>query len=219
MPEKIPVTAAVLAGGRSMRMGVDKTLVQLDGQALVVRVATAVEEICAQVMVVTNRPEALAGAGLNASVAVYSDEVPYQGPLGGLVTALAKAPQDWVLAVAVDMPYVSAQVIRALWDARRQADMVVPITDRGPEPLPALYSRRCLPRGRQLLASGCRRLTALLPGLRVVEYSAEALRRIDPDLESFRNINTPDDLALARKETPWPGEPPVASRQAVRVRS
>ena len=68
--ERLPLTAAVLAGGRSMRMGVDKTLLDVDGGPLVSRVVDAVGEVCARTIVVTNRPEALAEAGLPASVRV-----------------------------------------------------------------------------------------------------------------------------------------------------
>jgi len=205
--EKLPLTAAVLAGGRSTRMGVDKTLVQVDGQALISRVLAAVEGVCAHLMVVTNRPEALAHAGLDARVAVHCDEVPYEGPLGGLITALARAPHEWVLAVAADMPRVSPEVVRALWEARTRADIVVPITEGGAEPLLALYSRRCLPVAREVFGSGRRRLVALFPHLRVVEYPLEALRRLDPELKSFLNINTPDDLARAREgREPAPSE-------------
>ncbi len=85
--DKLPITAAVLAGGRSLRMGVDKTLLDVDGRPLVARVVGAVGEVCEQTLVVTNRPEALADAGLPGEVRVVQDEVAYQGPLGGLERA------------------------------------------------------------------------------------------------------------------------------------
>ncbi len=196
-----------------MRMGVDKTLLPLDDQALVARVAAAVEEVCAHVMVITSCPEALAAVGLDAAVPIHSAEMPYQGPLGRLVTALSEAPHEWVLAVAADMPHVSAGVIRSLWDARRQADIVVPVIERGPEPLLALYSRRCLPVARRVLASGRRRVVALFPDLRVVEYPIDGLRRIDPELKSFLNVNTPDEPGLGRGDRAAPVEPAAAAAE------
>src|SRR5512139_740013 len=89
--ERLPVTAAVLAGGRAMRMGVDKTLLAVDGVPLVSRVLDVARDVCAHALVVTNRPESLAEANLPADVDVLTDEVAYQGPLGGLVTALDSA--------------------------------------------------------------------------------------------------------------------------------
>ncbi len=197
--ELIPVTAAVLAGGRSMRMGVDKTLLDIDGTSLVGRVIEAVSEVCAETIVVTNRPETLADGEIPEGVPVLTDEVAYQGPLGGLVTALASAGNEWVLAVAADMPWLEPGVITALWDAREGADVVVPVSEKGPEPLLALYRvEACLPVARAALDSGRRRLVAIFSEVRVAELPVEALRSADPELRSLVNINTPEDLAEVR---------------------
>ncbi len=200
MKDKLPLTAAVLAGGRSMRMGVDKTLLPVDGETLVARVVATVGKVCAHTMVVTNRPEALAAAGLPAGVRVLSDEIPYQGPLGGLATALAEAESEWVLAVGADMPYLSAAVIRTLWYMRGEGQIVLPVTDKGPEPLLAIYSKECLPVARKLLETGKRRLVAIIDEVPATEVSVESLRGVDPELRSFFNVNTPEELAEAREE-------------------
>ncbi|NTU71953.1 MAG: formate dehydrogenase accessory sulfurtransferase FdhD [Coriobacteriia bacterium] len=195
----LPLTAAVLAGGRSMRMGVDKTLLDVDGRALVARVVDAVGEVCANTLVVTNRPEALGEAELPSSVRILQDEIAYQGPLGGLVTALAETTDEWMLAVAADMPHLTSDVIRALWDLRGDADAVVPVGDKGPEPLLALYRvAACLPVAREVLATGRRRPVAIFSRVQTVEVPADALRAVDPDLRSLTNVNTPADLLDAR---------------------
>ncbi len=197
--QRLPITAAVLAGGRSMRMGVDKTLLDVDGRALVLRVVDAVADACDEVVVVTNRPEAMAEVGIAADIPVLTDEVAYQGPLGGLATAMASARNEWVLAVAADMPHLSAEVVGVLWNAREGADVVVPVSERGPEPLLALYRvEACLPAAREVLETGRRRLVAMFPRLRVAELPEAALRSVDPDLRSLVNVNTPADLAEAR---------------------
>lgn len=206
---RLPVTAAVLAGGRSMRMGVDKTLLPVDGESLLARVVEAVGSVCEHTVVVTNRPEALADAGLPRDVPVLVDEVAYQGPLGGLVTALKDAPDEWVLAVAADMPWLQPGLVRALWEARDGAQAVVPVTEKGLEPLLALYHRDCLPVARKVLASGRRRLVAMFADLKVVEVPVEALRGADPDLVSLFNVNTPEDLIEARENVPSEEKPAV----------
>lgn len=196
--ERLPITAAVLAGGRSMRMGVDKTLLVVDGQPLVSRVCDAVGEVCEHVMVVTNRPETLETA-LSAGVRVLRDEVAYRGPLGGLSTALAGSETEWVLAVAADMPHLEPELVRALWNARDGGDVVVPVTEKGVEPLLALYrAPACLEPAREVLATGRRRLVALFSRVKVVEVPVESLRDVDPELRSFFNVNTPSDLVEAR---------------------
>jgi len=195
--DRIPVTGTVLAGGRSLRMGIDKTLLPMDGEPLVSRVAAAVDSVCAHTIVVTNRPEALEGITLPAGVRIAQDEVAYQGPLGGLATALGVAGAEWVLAVAADMPWLSADVVRKLWDARDGAQVVIPVSSKGSEPLLALYHRDCLPVAREVLASGRRRLLAILPSVKVVEVLVEELRDVDPQLKSLVNVTIPYSSMIA----------------------
>ncbi len=214
--DRLPVTAAVLAGGRSLRMGTDKALLPFEGELLISRVVQVAAGVCEHVVVVTNRPEALADAGLPAEVPILQDEIAFRGPLGGLVTALKNAPDDWVLAVAADMPWLSTDVIRALWDARDGAQAVVPVGAKGPEPLLALYHRDCAPFAQRILDSGRRRVVAMLPSLKVVEVDIETLRTVDPDLRSLVNINTPEELADAR-ETGSSGEQPPSEPVQVSV--
>jgi len=198
--QRLPITAAVLAGGRSLRMGVDKTLLDVDGRALVSRVVDAVGEVCTHTLVVTNRPDTLVDADLPADVRVLQDEVAYQGPLGGLVTALAETTDEWMLAVAADMPHLTPGVIHALWDLRGDADAVVPVTEKGLEPLLALYRvEPCLPAAREILATGRRRPVAVFGRVKTVQVPEAALRAVDPDLRSLININTPADLLDARE--------------------
>ncbi|MBE0476360.1 MAG: formate dehydrogenase accessory sulfurtransferase FdhD [Coriobacteriia bacterium] len=198
--DRLPLTAAVLAGGRSMRMGVDKTLLPLDGVPLLRRVVDAVGEACERVVVVTNRPEAVEGVELPAGIEVLADDIPFQGPLGGLATALAHAGDGgWVLAVAADMPWVAPGIVRALWEAREGVQVVVPVTDKGPEPLLALYHASVLPAAERALATGRRRLVSVFSEVAVAEVPAEALRGADPALRSLVNVNTPSDLADVRE--------------------
>ena len=214
------MTAAVLAGGRSMRMGVDKTLLDVDGQSLIARDVGAVGEVCANTVVVTNRPEALTDTDLPANVRIVQDEVAYQGPLGGLVTAMKEAPDDWVLAVAADMPHLEPGVIRALWAARDGGDVVVPVTEKGPEPLLALYRvATCAGPAREVLETGRRRLVAFFPRVKVVEIPVEQLREVDPELLSLVNINTPADLAEAREMATELAAPERARCELVSPRS
>lgn len=182
-------------------MGVDKTLLDIDGQALISRVAEAVGSACEHTIVVTNRPEALEEIVLPAGVRVIADEVAYQGPLGGLATALAEAESEWLLAVAADMPHLDPDVVRALWVLRDGADAVVPVGPKGPEPLLALYRvEACLPVAREVLATGRRRPAAIFSRVTTVEVPAETLRDIDPELRSLVNVNTPADLIEARDQ-------------------
>ena len=209
--ETLPVTAAVLAGGDNRRMGVDKALLPVDGTTLVAHVADIVGAVCTRTVVVSSRPETLQDAGLPAGVEVLVDEVPGYGPLGGIVTALAAAQDEWVLVVAADMPSIRPELIRLLWELREGADAVVPLTSKGAEPLLALYSKDCLEPAREYLASGLRRPLGLVERVRVARVPEERLREADPGLESFANINEPEDLSgtPVGASRPLPQERPV----------
>ena len=195
----LPITAAVLAGGRSQRMGVDKTLLTVEGRALVSLVCDAIGPICQRTVVVTNHPEKLESAELPEYVEIVVDEVPHQGPLGGLISALIDADTEWVALVAADMPHLEPDLIRALWSYRDGVDAVVPVTPKGLEPLLALYRvDSCLGPARDALSTGRRRVVAMFPSIRVAEVPVEALREVDPELRSLVNINTPEDLQSVR---------------------
>lgn len=217
--DQLPLTAAVLAGGRSQRMGVDKTLLTVDGRALVARVCDAVGAVCAHTVVVTNHPEKLDGADLPAGVGIVVDEVPHQGPLGGLISALKDANTEWVALVAADMPHLEPNILRALWDVREGFDAVVPSTPKGLEPLLALYRvDACVAPAREVLATGRRRVVAMFPHIRVAEIPIDALREVDPDLRSLVNVNTPADLMNVREGSKAAkSEPGIRSIEVIEV--
>lgn len=191
-----------MAGGKSRRMGVDKTLLPVDGQRLAQRVVENVSAVCRHAVLVTNRPDALESIPLPEGVSILKDEVADEGPLRGLATALEHAQDDWVLAVAADMPWLVPQVIRLLWENHGDADVIMPMSETGPEPLLALYHRNCLPAVRQILDSGQRRPVLLLPLVRSKVVSLDVLRSADPELVSLLNMNTPADLARTQETLP-----------------
>jgi len=195
---RLPLTAVVLAGGRSLRMGVDKTQLDIGGRTLVARAVSAVAAVASEVIVVTNRSEKLCRAQFPASAEIMTDDVAYQGPLGGLATALKAARYPWVLAVAADMPWISADAVRLLWERRPGADVVIPVGEKGAEPLLALYRTATVgPVSAAVLASGRRRFSAMFPDLRVCEVPEADLRQVDPQLATLVNINTRDDYERA----------------------
>lgn len=197
--EKLDLALIVLAGGRSLRMGVDKTKLPLGGLPLVARSVKNLDPLIQQSIIVTNRPEELPYEFLDESVLVLKDEVAYQGPLGGLATAFGSVKAEWALAVAADMPWISDKLVRALYERREGYDVVIPVGPNGPEPLLALYRvAATAPKAREVIETGKRRIVAMFDDLDVLEVDAEELREVDPDLISFFNVNTQVDLAEAQ---------------------
>lgn len=183
-------TAVVLAGGASRRMRRDKAALDIDGGPLVWRVVRRVAATRMNVVVVG--PDAL--AALVPGVRVIPDAVPRAGPLGGLVTALRAVDTRWIALVACDMPFVAPDLLEEMLSRAVTAsdgrDGVVLRTRRGLEPLHAVYARRILPVGEQLLEEGERSMMALLAHIKYEPYDAEDRGAGEA---SATNVNRPEE--------------------------
>jgi molybdopterin-guanine dinucleotide biosynthesis protein A len=174
----------VLAGGRSSRMGRDKALLPFRGATLLEHTAKVVRAAAGSVAVI-GAPERYAAFGFT----VAADDHPGLGPIGGIEKALAMTTAGWNLIVACDMPELTVAFLKQLLDAAEAsaADCVIPTGAGGrPEPLCAVYHRRCLDLVRDAIARGERKLTAAFAQARVQTLSgAPAV---------FSNLNTPADF-------------------------
>lgn len=178
---------AVLAGGASRRMGVDKAYLAVAGLAMIERVAGAMRAAGVDPVVAIGGDP---GRNLDCGLTTIADGWPGQGPLGGILTALAWSPAPFVVVAACDLPSLDPQTFRAILEhPDDDADVVAAGAGR-PEPLCA--------RWRVATCEGDL-LQAFVSGERSVHRAWTSLRRahrVRPALE-FRNMNTPDDLASA----------------------
>jgi molybdenum cofactor guanylyltransferase len=190
------VSGAVLAGGRSRRMGRDKRFVEVGGQPLIRRVVDAVATVADEVLVVT-RPDDSSLDGMEG-VRVVHDRRPDAGPVGGMESAAQEAPGPIVLVVAADMPWLATPLLVELvarLDRSPGLDAFAVATDRGPQPLLAAYRRDALATTtRHLLDAGERRATRVLDALRAEVLPPAVWRQFDPSGRSVLNVNEPADL-------------------------
>jgi len=188
-------SAAILAGGRSVRMGTNKALLEVDGKGMLERTADVLRPLVDDLFLVADDSAPYAGLGLP----VIPDIYPGRGPIGGIHAALQHAAQPLVLCVASDMPHLGRGVIELLLSsARPDDDALIPRIDGRTEPLLAIYSRNARPGFERAIAAGNLRVVEAVAGLRVRFIDEPALRIADPGLRSFVNVNTPKDLAAAR---------------------
>lgn len=191
---QFPITGAILAGGRSRRLGQDKATLVLGDRPLALWVATALESVVAACWLVTNQPLTHLSLGLP----LVTDLKPFMGPLGGLATALFYARTPWVLAAAVDAPLLAPKLLAGL--AGRTAPQgrraVVCLSPRGLEPFPGLYPVRLFSQLTEFLETD-RRPTRFLEVCRPQVLSVEEVHRLDPEGLSFVNLNTREDLERA----------------------
>jgi molybdopterin-guanine dinucleotide biosynthesis protein A len=188
------ITGAILAGGLSRRLGRDKATLPLGGVPLALRVAVALAPVVGECWLITNQPQTHLALGLP----LVTDLRPGLGPLGGLETALFCARTPWVLAAAVDNPFVPPGLLAGLADraARTSRPAVVCRSPRGLEPFPGLYAVRLLPKLREFLSEE-RRPQRFLTACRALVLDPEEVSRLDPRGLSFFNLNTPEDLEQA----------------------
>ena len=178
----------ILAGGRSRRMGHDKaSLPAGDGtliQHLARRLAPMVDETI------------IAGGSVAPpfdGARLVADREPGLGPLAGMLAGLAAAKQRHVWVVACDLPDVEPALGGLLFGLAGDYEAVVPRPDPEPEGACALYVRELAPRIEALLEAGQRSIKSLLDRSIVRYVASDELRAVDPQLRSFRNLNTPAD--------------------------
>lgn len=191
------LSGIVLAGGKSRRMGRDKATLPFGGTTLVAWVIRRLGPVCAEVVVVARDATDCPGCGAR----VVGDRWQGWGPLGGLVTGLQTITAAYAAVIACDLPFVEPMLLLGLAGlARAGWDAVVPSVSEGPQPLCAVYRRNVGQPAETLLRTGGRSLHDLLaaPILRVCHVPEWTLRGWDPALQSFENINTPEEYERAK---------------------
>lgn len=183
------VTGVILAGGRSSRMGSDKALLPYQGGRFIEAIHRRMGELFDEVIVVTAEP----GRYDFLPCRRVTDLFTGMGALGGIHAALRHSGEETIFVVACDMPHLSPDLIRYQCSLAEGADVVVPEGEGGLEPLHAVYRKSVLPVVEEALRDGQCRVVSFFDRVRVRRVSREAVKRIDPDLSAFRNINTPEE--------------------------
>ena len=214
------IAGFILAGGASSRMGRDKGLLELGGVPLILRTARLLESFVSDVTIVGS-PRRYAALGLSAiEDDAYAEgrDKSRSGPLAGIATALAATNSRWNLIVACDLPYLSAEWIDWLLSraARSRGEAVVPQTERGMEPLAAVYRRECGAPLATALAGGVRKVSDAIKHCRVDLVYPREWRRIDPSGLILRNMNSPGDYEEAQKW--WAANRPPANEDVTACR-
>ena len=190
------ITAAVLAGGRSRRLGRDKASLPLGGRPLAHWVAAAVSPLAAECWLVTNQPLEHPSLGWPCLIDLW----PGRGALGGLLSTMLVARGAWILLAACDAPFLQPALLEAMIQKIRagRPDAVVCQSSRHLEPLPGLFSVRLLARLEAQIQVGAMPIRKLLAACRSTILAPAEIQRHDPQELSFLNINTPQDWAAAQ---------------------
>lgn len=198
-----PITAFVLAGGKSTRMGRDKAGLSLDGRTLLETALQAARAVAGEDNVfILGSPELYGAYG-----PTIADVFPGCGPLGGIHAALSSTRTEFNLMIAVDTPFLSAPLLNFIVDRGLEARKTVtaPLIRDYPQPLCAVYSREFLTVAERALQAGEYKIVPLFPAGSTLLIREAELRQFAFTAEMFENLNTPEDLERARRrrtETP-----------------
>ena len=192
----VTLSAAVLAGGGSRRMGRDKALLEIGGRPMMARVIERIRALFGEISIVGGADRSYGAFG----VPVFRDARPGCGSLGGIYTALSTSSAPFVFCLACDMPFISAPLVSFLVGEMRKSgcQAVIPRVGGELEPLCAVYSREIIPVIEKDLDTGVRRIKSTLSSLRLRIVEEGEMQPHDPGLHTFFNVNTPEDLRKAK---------------------
>jgi molybdenum cofactor guanylyltransferase len=195
------VAGYILAGGGSTRFGRDKALVEVGGKAMLERMIGLLQRVTNRVKLVAT-PSKYSGFGAE----IIEDGWPGEGPLGGIITALEDAGKSpphcgWNLIVSCDMPFLTREWLNFLCEraTKSEAQVVVPHSAHGPEPLCACYRTDAAGALRSAFESGVRKVTQGLQHVTTEVLDEADWKRFDSAGRLFLNMNTAADYEEARR--------------------
>jgi molybdopterin-guanine dinucleotide biosynthesis protein A len=190
----VDLTAFVLAGGKSSRMGADKAFLQFSGRTLLERALELARGVAEEVRIVGSREKFAEFAP------VVEDEYAGRGPLGGIHAALAASGSEFNLMLAVDLPFLQLKFLQHLVGEARSAKAVVTVPQAagGLQPLCAVYRRQFRTLAEQALAQGKNKIDSLFARIPVRVIEESELTRFAFPATMFDNLNTPEEWEQAR---------------------
>ena len=196
-------SAVILAGGQSRRMGRAKAALRFGQRTILERLIAELRNDFDDLLIIAapKQTETFAVEDLirtaSAHIRLLRDRTGYRGAAPALACGLAAASNEVAFACSCDLPLLRAKVAVALCTMLNGYEAVIPQIGGKPQPLCAVYRREVADVIETQLASGECRLTRTTQELRAFRPGEGELRRIDPELHSFLNVNTPQDYNYA----------------------
>jgi molybdopterin-guanine dinucleotide biosynthesis protein A len=190
------LTAFILAGGKSSRMGSDKAFLELKGNTLIQRALETVRTLTPETIIVGERSR------FESLGTVVEDTFRERGPLAGIHAALCATATELNLILAVDLPFVEPAFLRYLWKQARGSDAVVvlPRAGGGWQPLCAVYRKSFAATAERSLLQGRNKIDPLFREVKILAIEQDQLERQGFASGMFRNINTPEEFEQAKRQ-------------------
>lgn len=190
------VTAVILCGGKSRRMGFDKAFLMDDRQYLLLQTARELQGLFGQVVLVSNTKAKFDGRMDFTGLSILEDRYMEKGPIGGIGTALEQVQTEYVFIMACDMPLPDIGLIGRMYRKLDQEQVLVCSHQGKLEPLFAFYHKSCLPVFKKQIEKGELKPRSAFPALNVELYPLS-----DTEINAIVNLNTPEDVEKWNQKT------------------
>ncbi len=190
------ITGIILSGGKSIRMGENKPFIKIEGIPIINRIFGLFKGLFEEVIIVTNQKELYK----TFDAKIFNDIFPNSGVAGGLYSGLFFSSFRYSFCVASDMPFLKESVIEYLIKSLEDCDVVVPRTKDGLQPLHAIYSKNCLEPIREIIENKSYRVIDFYEKVKTKIIDEVEFISLDPQRESFLNINTPEELIKIKEK-------------------
>lgn len=181
------ITAIILAGGKSSRMGTDKALIKIEDKNLLETTIEICKSVCKSIIISSNNPE-----HGKYGYPVVNDEIKNCGPIGGIYSCLKKSETKWNFVIGVDTPFVPSDFILYLTTQTGNYDAIVPVHFSDKEPLIALYNKNCLPSIEKQISMQQFKIHHLIDLINTNYLNVG--RWVESNTHFFSNLNRPEDL-------------------------
>ncbi len=178
------VTAIILAGGKSTRMGEDKGLMKLDGKLMIQYVIDVLKQITNQIIIISNNLEYE-----QLGYPVFADEIKGKGPLAGIYTGLLNSKTSLNLVLSCDVPYIKTELLEFLIEKSQGYDVTIPEKDGQTHQLIGVFDKSCEEGFKSAIDNNCLKLISAYESLNLNVVDANQF-----DEKLFRNINTKNDI-------------------------
>jgi len=194
---KLSLSAILLAGGKSKRMGINKAFLKIGDRTFIDIIYQKMNELFSEIIVVTDVPQKI--SHLKARITSDLLRKGEKNALRGIHAGLSVAANPACFVIGCDMPFLSISLIKYMSQFALDYDVVVPLLEGYFQPLFAFYNTRTLSLIEQSLKEERYKISDLYPHFHLKEISEEIVKKHDPSLVSFTNINSPADFRSIQK--------------------
>jgi molybdopterin-guanine dinucleotide biosynthesis protein A len=183
------MTAIILAGGKSLRMGSNKALLRYGSSTFIEQQIAILKNIFDEILISADN----ANEYERLHLPIVQDIMPDMGPLSGICSGLMRAASFHSFVVACDMPFINEKLILYLREQINSYDVVVPQTSLGLEPMHAFYSKNCIEPICRCIEKGRLKITDFFPEVKVKIIEEKDYKELETFSKSVINLNTPEE--------------------------